>query len=175
MPNNNGRRRARGGIRSGIRGTNPFTDTVLFQGTNNDLDGRNFTISELLPGLSDRQVVLRSMHIEFVPTFDNLQAADSETPAFQCSYVDVLGSADSQIPFEPYKLLSNVNPVSSRLNFVQMAKTIPTLRAFLNSERNVPVLNIRFEPLQITNGRRINARITTVVDVLPQQEVPMLS
>ena len=148
-----------------------FQDTVLISASTSDATGDiNITCKNLLPSLTLRQIIFDHIEVTAMPTLYNAgTSAGADVITFQCGIDD--NSRDGrEYPAGPWKIMSNINPVSFPIPVKKFAKTCPTLLTVYTVNEGNNVLKIRFKPFELTEPRTIQFRVTTTVRVLPQLE-----
>ena len=146
-----------------------FQDTVLVSANTTDVTGDvNITCSNLVPSLDFRQIIFEHIEVTAMPTLHNAGAsAGADVISFQCG-IDDNTREGREYPAGPYKIMSNINPVSFSVPVKKLAKSCPTLLTVYTANETINVLKIRFKPFELTEPRTIQFRVTTTVRVLPQ-------
>lgn len=178
MGNRKGSKRR--GRRNGraMRAGHTLCNTVEVKYLTSSLSPVNLTVDNLIGDAitGERQVVPISFLVEYLPTLVNTTSGNATNVLAQPAMVDVLGTSETTIPFGPYRLLSNINPVRYSFNCRAKAKTVsPICRPVVDADRAVPILRLRFSPFALGDERTIFIRVTSHWDILPQENIVQLT
>ena len=150
-------------FKQGTRSGTLFQDTITANlSGNGSTQTWTWAPNSLLPSLSDRNVVFKSIKFEVIP----LEGSKEENTGL-LYYVPPFETA--QVATGPYKLLSAVNPTYFNANIDRLKQLAPGCVTVASSDSTSAVISFRVGVAPPT-GNDYRVRITTLVHVFPQQE-----
>ena len=154
----------------GLRGMQVFQDTTITKKVVNDPDDEiNYTVKNGCFSIAGRTVIPRRVQVEVIPSLTNTAVTGnaSENIAMQLQAI-VNGQ---ELPAEPFRLVSNINPTRFNLDWVKLAKLVPAARTAYDSDSSMIYCRLKFSGNTTQSPRDMVLKVTHVWDVFPQDSV----
>ena len=147
-----------------------FQDTTITKKVVNDPDDQiDYTVTNGCFSLNARTVIPRRVQVQVIPSLTNTAVTgnSSENIAMQLQAI-VNGQ---ELPAEPFRLISNINPTSFELDWVKLAKLVPAARTAYDSGSTTVYCRLKFSGNTTQGPRDMTLKVTHVWDVFPQDSV----
>ena len=107
--------------------------------------------------------------MEVIPSLTNTAVTGngSENIAMQLQAI-VNGQ---ELPAEPFRLISNINPTRFNLDWVKLSKLVPAARTAYDSDSSMIYCRLKFSGNTTQGPRDMVLKVTHVWDVFPQDSV----